>query len=66
MKEPLNIVKMKMWYVKVGDALEELVGSKEKEFCVSVFKDCCQVREIELQGSSNSPTISGDETFTYN
>jgi hypothetical protein len=66
MQEPLNIVKMKMWYVKVGDAPEELVGSKEKEFYVSVFKECCRVREIELPGSSNSPTISGDETFTYN
>jgi len=61
MKEPLNIVKMKMWWVKVGDAPEELVGQKEKEFYVSVFRDCCSIREIELPGSAVSPTLSGDE-----
>jgi len=52
---------MKMWWVKVGDAPEELVGKKEKQFYVSVFKDCCKVREIELPESAVSPTISGDE-----
>ncbi len=52
---------MKMWWVKVGDAAEELVGLKEKEFYVSVFRDCCSVREIELPGSTNSSIISGDE-----
>jgi len=61
MKEPLNIVKMKMWWVKVGDAPAELVGQKEKEFYVSVFRDCCQVREIELDSKSDSSTLSGDE-----
>jgi hypothetical protein len=61
MKELINIVKMKMWYVKVGDAPEELVGQKEKEFYVSVFKDCCKVREIELDSQSDSSTLSGDE-----
>jgi hypothetical protein len=61
MKEPLNIVKMKMWWVKVGDAPEELVGKKEKEFYVSVFGDCCQVREIELDSESDSSIIKGDE-----
>lgn len=61
MKETLNIVNMKMWWVKVGDAPEELVGQKEKEFYVSVFKDCCKVREIELDSKSDSSTLSGDE-----
>ena len=52
---------MKMWWVKVGDAPEELVGQKEKEFYVSVFKDCCKVREIELDSKSDSSIIKGDE-----
>jgi hypothetical protein len=52
---------MKMWWVQVGDAPEELVGKKEKEFYVSVFKDCCSIREIELPDHTNSATISGDE-----
>lgn len=52
---------MKMWWVKVGDAPEELVGKKEKEFYVSVFGDCCKVREIELPENKGSDTMVGDE-----
>lgn len=50
-----------MWWVQVGDAPEELVGQKEKEFYVSVFKDCCRIREIELEFNSDSSNLSGDE-----
>lgn len=50
-----------MWWIKVGDAREELVGKKEKEFYVSVFGDCCKVREIELPEYSGSVNLSGDE-----
>lgn len=61
MKEPLNIVKMKMWWVQVGDAPKELVGLKEKDFYLKVFKDCCHVQEIELDSNSDSSTLIDDE-----
>ena len=52
---------MKMWWVSVGDADKQLCGLKEKDFFLSVFKDCCHVEEIELPEQSNSATLSGDE-----
>ena len=52
---------MKMWWVQVGDAAAELMGQREKEFYVSVFGDCCKVREIQLPESNGSGTMEGDE-----
>lgn len=52
---------MKMWWVQVGDAPKELVGLKEKDFYLKVFRDCCHVEEIELDSNSDSSTIVDDE-----
>ena len=52
---------MKMWWVKVGDAPKELVGLKEKDFYLKVFRDCCHVEEIELDSNLDSSTIVDDE-----
>jgi len=46
-----------MWWVQVGDAEKQLVGLKEKDFFVQVFKDCCKVEEIDLPDKVDSLTI---------
>lgn len=50
-----------MWLIKVGDSEKQLVGYKEKEFLVSVFKDCCCVEEIDLPDNNSSANLIGDE-----
>jgi hypothetical protein len=50
---------MKMWWVQVGDAEKQLVGLKEKDFYVKIFKDCCKVEEIDLPDTVVSSTLSG-------
>ena len=50
-----------MYWVSVGDSEKQLVGLKEKDFFLKVFRDCCRVEEINLPDSTSSFTISGDE-----
>jgi hypothetical protein len=60
MKEPLNIVKMKMWRVRIDES-EYVVGNKEKEFMEKVFGSYATYEEIDLRSESDSSTIEGDE-----
>jgi hypothetical protein len=60
MKEPLNIVKMKMWLVRIEDS-EYLVGKAEKEFLERALGSSATYEEIDLRSDSDSSTIEGDE-----
>jgi len=61
MKEPLNIIKMKMYKVFIEGWKEHLVGKIEMEYLIMVFGDKAQVTEIELESNSDSSIIKGDE-----